>query len=98
MSKNSKDENEGKSQRVMKKEKQRRHSDRQYNLTVKGTENYQNYPIFKIFCEFVHATHATKEFTSIYIFDSVWYCFTVRRSTIKSDHDLLLKNQHFSVK
>ena len=38
MSKNSKDENEGKSQRVMKKEKQRRHSDRQYNLTVKGTE------------------------------------------------------------
>ena len=40
MSKNSKDENEGKSQRVMKKEKQRRHSDRQYNLTVKGTENY----------------------------------------------------------
>ena len=48
MSKNSKDENEGKSQRVMKKEKQRRHSDRQYNLTVKGTENYQNYPIFNI--------------------------------------------------
>ena len=46
MSKNSKDENEGKSQRVMKKEKQRRHSDRQYNLTVKGTENDQNYPIF----------------------------------------------------
>ena len=38
MSKNSKDENEGKSQRVMKKEKQRRHSDRQYNLTVKGTK------------------------------------------------------------
>ena len=56
MSKNSKDENEGKSQRVMKKEKQRRHSDRQYNLPVKGTENYQNCPIFKFFCEFVHAT------------------------------------------
>ena len=41
MSKNSKDENEGKSQRVIKKEKQRRHSDRQYNLPIKGTENYQ---------------------------------------------------------
>ena len=69
MSKNSKDENEGKSQRVMKKEKQRRHSDRQYNLTVKGTENYQNYPIFEFFCDFVHAT---KKFTSIYLFDSVY--------------------------
>ena len=51
MSKNSKDENEGKSQRVMKKEKQRRHSDRQYNLTVKGTENYQDCQAF--LCEFV---------------------------------------------